>query len=159
MSDGRRRLVFATAITALAVPTLIVAGAIDGEETTGDVPTTPAPIVTEPETPVFLENTVPVVPPAVIDIARPAAPTGNLFEGTASFKTYESTTILRPCTFPKAPRNAVVTVTNIDNGLSVQCTNTLAVTAPRDADIGLDTDVFVEIADLVDAPVPVRVTW
>jgi hypothetical protein len=33
------------------------------------------------------------------------------------------------------------------------------VSKPPDADIVIDTDVYVTIADLVDAPVPVRLSW
>ena len=51
------------------------------------------------------------------------------------------------------------TVENIDNGQTTTCTNTLGMAIPAAADIVLHTDVFGEIGDLADAPVPVRVSW
>jgi hypothetical protein len=162
-SSERRRVLLASALTVAAIPVLIIVNAADGDEAADGVAGTTAETAPEfsttPENPVFLDNTVPVVPPAVIDIAQPAPLAERTFDGTASFKLYEANTIDRPCTFPKAPRGAILTVTNIDNGLSTTCTNTLGESAPRDADLGLDTNVFIVIADLVDAPVPVRVTW
>lgn len=48
---------------------------------------------------------------------------------------------------------------NIDNGQITTCTNTLGMTMPTGADIVLHTDVFGEIGDLADAPLPVHVSW
>ena len=79
--------------------------------------------------------------------------------GKATYRRYVDTTIFRPCTTYLAPSGATITVTNVDNGLSTTCTNTLGVSMPAEADIVMDTDVFVAIADLVDAPVPVRLSW
>ena len=68
---------------------------------------------------------------------------------------------VRPAEGNGAPqlRRFTITVTNTDNGLSTTCTNTLDVAKPADADIVIDTNVYVAIADLVDAPVPVRLSW
>ena len=54
---------------------------------------------------------------------------------------------------------ATITVVNIDNGLSTTCTNTLGFPVSPEITISLDTDVYITIADLVDAPIPVRISW
>ncbi|MFN6119732.1 MAG: hypothetical protein ACK5CE_08890, partial [Actinomycetes bacterium] len=113
---------------------------------------------TEPEVPVFLDNTVVVVAPAVIDVALPDAPGDDEKEGTASFKRFDQTTD-RMCAAPGLPSNTLITVTNIDNGLSITCRTTNGVSVPYGVAVTIDTDLFVKIADLVDAPVPVRISW
>ncbi|TPW10470.1 MAG: hypothetical protein FD127_3729, partial [Acidimicrobiaceae bacterium] len=111
------------------------------------------------EVPVFLDNTLAVVAPAVIDVALPNAPKATESEGTASYQRYLETTIVRPCTAVTAPSGATITVVNIDNGLSTTCTNTLGFPVSPEITISLDTDVYITIADLVDAPIPVRISW
>ncbi|MCU1360603.1 MAG: hypothetical protein JWN99_1892 [Ilumatobacteraceae bacterium] len=166
----RRRLVVATAFTLIALPsiwlfdrndpdsagpsTVAAAGvATPDKSASGTTPTT------EPEVPIFLDNTIVVVAPAVIDVALPDAPGDREKQGKATYKRYVDSVIFRPCTTYLAPSGATITVTNTDNGLSTTCTNTLGVSKPPDADIVMDTDVYVAIADLVDAPVPVRLDW
>lgn len=166
----RRRLVVATAFTLLALPSIwlldrgnpdspgasTVAAAGVASPQGEASPTTPT---TEPEVPIFLDNTIVAVAPAVIDVALPDAPGDREALGKATHKRYVDTTVFRPCTTYLAPSGATITITNIDNGLSTTCTNTLTVSKPADADIVIDTDVYVAIADLVDAPVPVRLSW
>ena len=166
----RRRLVVATAFTLVALPSIwlfdrdepgvrgsssVAAAGVD----TPDPAASASTPTTEPERPVFLDNTAVVVAPAVIDVALPDAPGEREAMGKATYRRYLDSTIDRPCTTYLAPSGATVTVTNIDNGLSITCTNTLTVSKPADADIVMHTDVYVAIADLVDAPIPVRLSW
>lgn len=137
-------------LAAAGVPTPQVEPAA---EVAADVATTAA------EVPVFLDNTLAVVAPAVIDVALPNAPKATESEGTASYQRYLETTIVRPCTAVTAPSGATITVVNIDNGLSTTCTNTLGFPVSPEITISLDTDVYITIADLVDAPIPVRISW
>jgi hypothetical protein len=166
----RRRLVIATAFTLVALPSIWLFDRGDpdspGSSTVAAAGVvTPAGVAsgttptTEPEVPIFLDNTIVVVAPAVIDIALPDAPGDREATGKATHRRYVDSTIFRPCTTYLVPSGATITVTNIDNGLSTTCTNTLGVSKPADADIVMDTDVYVAIADLVDAPVPVRLDW
>ena len=60
--------------------------------------------------PVFLDNTAVIVPPAVIDVARPEATTATEMQGKASYRRYLQTTVVRPCTAPRAPSGALITV-------------------------------------------------
>jgi hypothetical protein len=166
----RRRLVVATAFTLVALPSIWLFDRDDpnsrgssGLAAAGVM--TPAPAAaattatTEPEVPIFLDNTIVVVAPAVIDVALPDPPGEREALGKATYRRYVDTSITRPCTTHLAPSGATITVTNIDNGLSTTCTNTLGMSKPADADLVIDTNVYVAIADLVDAPVPVRLSW
>jgi hypothetical protein len=165
----RRRIVLATLFTLVAFPAIWL---FDRDQPTA-APTVGAPgaltpevtviefatASTEPEVPVFLDNTVMVVAPAVIDVALPAAPTAEELTGEATFKQFVDLEPDRQCSAPDAPSGATLTVTNINNGLSVQCKNTYGVRLPYATVIAIDTDLFVKLADLVDSPVPVRIVW
>jgi hypothetical protein len=69
------------------------------------------------------------------------------------------TTTAAVCTTLLAPDGALLTVTNLDNGQTTTCTNTLGMALPAGSDIVLNTAIYVTIGDLADAPVPVRVSW
>ncbi|MAT05954.1 MAG: hypothetical protein CL424_13020 [Acidimicrobiaceae bacterium] len=56
------------------------------------------------------------------------------------------------------PFEAVVTVTNLDNSMQIDCINNVGGARPEEA-VVLHADAFLQIADLTDAPVPVRITW
>ena len=159
----RRRLVLAATLTAVAFPVLwMLDGDTDDNASTPSMPVAnnlTLPPQTEPPVPVFLDNTSPVVAPAIIDIAVPEGPGSREARGAATFKRYVGAPVERPCTTSLAPPGVLLTVTNVDNGLSTTCTNTRFVTVPPGADIAIDTDVYVTIAELVEAPVPVRLSW
>jgi hypothetical protein len=170
----RRRLAVVAVLTLIAVPAVF---ALDrsGGSSAEDVPGAVIPATAEqalddlavdvvvdtiaPEIPVFLDNEVVVPAPAVIDIARPAGPSSTEATASASYKRYVDAPVPRPCTTRLAPSGATITVTNLNNGMSTTCTNTLGVSVPAGADMTLDTSLFIGIAELVDAPVPVRLSW
>jgi len=110
--------------------------------------------------PVFLDNTVLLPRPAVIDIAIPDSLPATERKANLTYKDYSDFggdgTL---CTLGGAPSNALITVTNVDNGQVVQCKNTLGMSIPVGADMAIDINLYVRIADLVEAPVPVRVSW
>ena len=54
---------------------------------------------------------------------------------------------------------SVITVLNMNNGRKVQCTNVNAVYVPPGFDIVLNLKVFSSIAELIDAPLAVELTW
>lgn len=169
--NERRRLAFATVLTFVALPAIwlfdrdepsppgspsVAAAGVPSPEVAA-VPG--AADTTEPEIPVFLDNTIAVVAPAVIDVALPDPPGEHEYDGRATFKRFVDPPSSRPCSAPAVPSRAVITVTNVDNGLSTTCINTLGVSVPANVSIALDTDVYVTIADLVDAPITVRISW
>jgi len=98
----------------------------------------------------------PILPEAV-NVAVPPPAGINQVLAKASFRRYTAGS--RQCTTLLAPDGALLTVENIDNGQITTCTNTLGMTMPTGADIVLHTDVFGEIGDLADAPLPVHVSW
>jgi len=104
----------------------------------------------------YLDGTVPPEQddPTSIKIPRPA----ESITGSATFS--------RDIGNPKAcqvrdlaavPFNSTVTVTNLDNSRSVQCV--ASVTGTPDESIVLNADAFLQIGDLTDAPLSVKITW
>lgn len=164
----RRRVVLATAVTVLALPAIWLLDRDDPASSPGVAAAgLPAPantesavtLDTEPEPPIFLDNTVVVVPPAVIDVAIPMTPEGTVVEGVATYKRFPVETGERKCAAPAVPSGVELTITNIDNGLSITCRNTNGVSMPYGVLVGIDTDLFIEIADLGDSPIPVRLSY
>lgn len=174
----RRRIAFATVLTLVGVPAYLALGrdasgstagtnveAATGSAGSGSPEPSPESTaaftvpVTEMPTPVFLDNTAVIVPPAVIDVVRPEPVNGNEVQGKASFIRYADWRGDRPCTTGLAREGVLVTVTNTANGLSTVCRNTLGLDLPADVTVLLDTDLYTTIADLADAPVFVRITW
>jgi len=165
----RRRIVLATAFTLVALPAIwlfdrddptaspgLAAAGVPTPEVSGDDDADDD--ADEPEMPIFLDNTVVVVAPAVIDVALPEAPGDDELEGTGSFKRFDPLSD-RKCAAPGVPSNTLITVTNINNGLSITCRTTNGVSVPYGVTVAIDTDLFIEIADLASAPVPVRLSW
>lgn len=171
ITSDRRRAAAASIFTVVALPALWVlnresaatssapkVGAA-GVEVAVDpgANTVPATEPYQPEPPSFVGGDEQPVTPDQIDVAIPPAPGANEVIAEASFKRYSAGS--RQCTTLLAPDGALLTVENIDNGQTTTCTNTLGMAIPAGADIVLHTDVFGEIGDLADAPVPVRVSW
>ncbi|MFM9123503.1 MAG: hypothetical protein ACKOQX_11730, partial [Actinomycetota bacterium] len=63
------------------------------------------------------------------------------------------------CYMPQAPLGLKVTVQNMDNGRITTCTNVFRAMMPAGATMILHTKVFESLANLVDAPIPVTVSW
>jgi hypothetical protein len=62
------------------------------------------------------------------------------------------------CQVKDAPFGSKVTVTNLDNSRSTTCTASISPAGILDS-VVMHTDAFLVIADLVDAPVPVVISW
>ena len=166
----RRRLVLAACVTLLALPAWwLVDGHANSSSDSSSVAaadavaadplSAPPDDSLSPETPIFLDNTIVVPVPAVIDIAVPDSVSPNDTPARLTFKKYDGILIPTPCSTVLAPSGAHITVTNVDNGQSITCTNTLGVSIPLGADMAMDINLYVRIADLVDAPVSVRISW
>jgi hypothetical protein len=163
-AQERRRLVFAATVTAVAIPAMwMIEGGGDGDDAAAATTTTVNALVpidtADPGVPLYLDAAAPVVAPAVIDIAVPQPPGAREARGAATFKRFGVGPVQRLCSSPLAPSGIELTITNIDNGLSTTCTNTPTVTVPPGADVAIDTQVYMTIAELVEAPVPVRISW
>lgn len=162
----RRRLVLATALTIVAIPAVFIIergnNGTDGSVDAGGgaaAAAAPSENSLVPQLPVYLENTIELPLPAVIDVAVPPSAPANETTARLTFKDYTTLGLDKPCSTVEAPSGAVVTVTNIDNGQSVTCINTLGMSVPVGADMAIDINLYVMLADLVEAPVPVRISW
>ncbi len=165
----RRRVALASVFTLVALPALwafnLGSADDDGAATVGaagearvgaDAAPSTAPY--DPGPPLFVGGDGQPATPGIVDVAVPPVPGANDILIKASFHRYANFAT-RFCTTLLAPDGALLTVVNLNNGQSTSCTNTLGMAVPAGADIVLDTDVYTEIADLTDAPVPVRATW
>jgi hypothetical protein len=152
----------AIAFTIVAIPAMLLANRDTSADRSGANPgnEAAAPTTSEyrPEPPVFVDNRDPAVPPAVVDVLVPAPPSAQQAEGVANFRRFGNVAD-RPCATELAPVNAVVTVTNIDNGRMMQCTNVGNIGLPPGVDVIIHTDIFSELGDLIDAPLSVRLSW
>ena len=120
-----------------------------------------APTTTEPG-PSFLFSgpTDPTTAPAIV-VAVPASTSPNSEIGRASFRRWAegSTSVSAPCAAWFLDVGTTVTVTNLDNGHTVKCVIADRTGVPDDRVIVLDTPVFEQLADLVEAPIPVTISW
>ena len=168
-ANERRRIVLATAFTLVALPAIWVFDRDDVSPSSGPsiaaagVPAPPVDVVdegtvtTEPEVPVFLDNTVIIAAPAVVDVASPSSVDPTEISGTATYK--QLVEVPGTCTAPGAPSGVTITVVNVDSGRSLTCVNALGITIPFGTIIAIDTELFTTFADLVDSPAPVRISW
>jgi hypothetical protein len=117
-------------------------------------PTTEASpsFLTGPTTPTVARTITVVVPTTSSDTSE---------TGQASYRRWPagSTTISAPCAVWFLPIGTRVTVTNLDNGHAVTCVIADRTGVPDDRVVVLDTPVFEQLADLVEAPIPVTISW
>lgn len=175
----RRRVALAVAITVILVPAALLLNR-GGDEPTGETVGTlvgPAQIpgqsvvpdgddqrdgsavtdvmgTTPPE---YLEGTVPLQAgdPATIAIPR----VGRAIRGVASFSNNISDpTACQIRDYGAIPFQTAVTVTNLDNSLSVRCIANVGGVVP-DEEVILSAEAFLQIGDLTDAPLSVEISW
>lgn len=156
----RRRLAVALIVTLVAIPALMLSGGGGTSDDLTPVVTSPSSDDSKPLDPAFLPTGGATTSLGPITVNVPPAATGTHIKGDASFIRWPSdiTNGKRICASPHATIGTEITVTNLDNGRSLTCTN--ATTESRgDLVIIVDADVFIEIADLVDAPIPVEISF
>ena len=138
----RNRINVAIVITALVLPMFFIASA--GTPADNDATATTAPPTTldvglstdkEADAPANLDGPATVDPQGAGQLAYPADNSGRLFRGTE------------------------ITVRNLNNGRKTTCTNINIGPTSGTFDIVLHTGIFEKIADIVDAPLPVELTW
>ncbi len=164
-SVDRRRLNAAIALTAIALPVLFIASA--GSSGTGDpAPATTTTVVLVPsisgdrdiDAPANLEGPVVADPVGEGQLAYPADNSGRMVRGRATFRRFPDGATTA-CSSPLVPLGAQITVRNLDNGRKTVCSNINIGPTSATFDIVLHTGVFEKIAQLVDAPLPVELTW
>lgn len=158
----RRRVTAASIFTVVALLGLWAfnrpSSASSSPATTSPNATPPSTTAYESPTPLFVGGDDVPTPPGIVNIAVPPAPGDNQRLTQATFHRYVGLAG-SVCTSFNAPDGATLTVSNVDNGLSVTCTNTLGIAVPGAVGIVLDTALFIKIGDLAEAPIPVRVSW
>ncbi len=135
-------------------PAVAVAGPQGGITLTA--PTAPSTTDAVPE-PIILNGPVAATPGGSARIAYPSSETARL-SGNASFSNFQGGPAYI-CYAPEAPYGLVLRVTNLNNGRTTSCTNVVTPTMPPGIRIVLHTQVFVILSDLVNAPIPVAVSW
>jgi hypothetical protein len=162
----RRRLAVAIVVTVVAVivslasssndtpPAEQVATAAVGTSGSGDVAG-----ISSPADPAFLPGAKDTSAPEIITVNVPAPRTGTVITGRASFIRWPQTLGLAPCATPHALIGAKITVTNLNNARSIVCDNVSIESLSGGNTIIIHSDVFLEIADLVDAPIPVEIEF
>ena len=161
----RNRIRFAALVTAVVLPVVFVAGGRPADSVDSVAPaitTTTLDVGLNvdavQDAPASVEGPVSNTPNGQGAIAYPAQNDGRLLRGVASFKEFP-TIEGNACTTNMIPLGTVITVRNLNNGRKVVCTNLNAVYVPPGFDIVLSLGAFTYIADLVDAPLPVELTW
>jgi hypothetical protein len=183
----RARLVVASCLTVAALPFLLNEGKAQraerpptvaavapggealasplGDEAQPTPPADGAALASTPTTdagPSFLFSgpTSPTTAPAIV-VAVPASTSPTAETGRASFRRWPagSTSVSAPCAAWFLDLGTTVTVTNLDNGHAVRCVIADRTGVPDDQVIVLDTAVFEQLADVVEAPIPVTISW
>jgi hypothetical protein len=110
-------------------------------------------------------TTTTTVPPVIeVDIPEsvilggppPIAPTGSAAVAYPSSSGNSSRPV---CFSPMTPVGVQLTITNINNGRSVKCTSAFGVNVPAGVTLQMHSSQFTQLADLIDAPIPVKITW
>jgi hypothetical protein len=154
----RRRIVVLGLVTLLVVGAIRLIGgqsdAVVGDQTSTS--STRAPEGEIPE-PVILGGPSPLAPTGSAIIAYPAESPSSI-DGLATFSNlgYTQTPV---CYSTVAPIGMEITITNVNNGRKIRCTNVYSVLVPYGMSVLMHSSLFVEIANLIDAPLPVRISW
>lgn len=160
--SDRRRAILLALVTLIAVPVIWLASrpdeasapAADGSSVVTENGPSRPPIEPPDQEPVFLEGPSLDPNPGVAEVAVPARPEQPPIEMSAS---YRSTVAgVRTCLIRDLGSGLTVTVTNLDNGRTIECVTSIA---PFDqvAGVVLHTETFAKLADLTEAPIPVEV--
>ncbi len=164
----RRRIIVLTVFTIILVPILRSCNGNDSSEP-ASTPTTIDPayntiapssgVVSDEESPapIILGGPGPIVQDGSAQIAYPSADTRGL-QLIASFSNFDNAPDV-VCFVPVAPFGISLTIKNINNGRTTKCTNVYREIMPAGATALLHTKVFERISNLVDAPIPVNVSW
>ena len=156
----RRRIVVLSIVSMLAfvVVRSTTGGSDDSAVETTTTFTTVPPIVEDSvPVPVILGGPAALPPSGTAAIAQPAT-SANEYTGTATF-TVLGYTERAVCYSTTVPQGQNLVVTNINNGQSIKCLSVYSTLVPPGIAIVLHQSVFVKLSDLIDAPIPVKVTW
>lgn len=156
----RRRLAVLGVVTLIALPIIWPRSGDSASTETTTVPSTTTSVPTDDSeipAPVFLGGPAPLTPTGSAAIAYPQV-VGQSITGTATYSNlgYTESPV---CSSVDAPTGIAITVTNINNGRKVTCINVFSLLVPAGISVVLHTTVFEKLADVVDAPIPVTISW
>ena len=160
----RRRIVVAAILTVLVLPLFVFNS--DNETQNAEVAITTTSqvepgLVDQSEDgslePIILGGPSPVVQDGSAQIAYPSSNLTGI-QAIASFSNFDNAPEI-VCYIPEAPLGIVISVQNLNNGRTTTCTNVFRASLPSGATMLLHTKVFESLANLVDAPIPVTVSW
>jgi hypothetical protein len=163
-APDHRRILLASALTLVALPALWWANQSDSGApniaTAGiavvdqSVTTSTANTEVGDVAPVFLDGPAGRVGAGLAEIAVPAPPAIARITTTATFRSTVGST--STCVVPGVSNGTRVTVVNLDNNRSITCTAFLALSGAPDQ-VVMMPELFAELADLTDAPIPVEI--
>ncbi len=161
----KNRVKVAIVLTAIALPIIFIAsgGSPDSTKTTVALSTTTTydvglSIDAEKDAPANLGGPVSPDQAGQGQIAYPADNSSRMIRGIASFRWLPDTT-KTGCSSNLVPLGVLITVRNLNNGRKTVCNNINIGPLPSGFDIVLHTTLFESIAELIDAPLPVEMTW
>ncbi len=108
--------------------------------------------------PGFLIGPPPATRPSVVEIAVPGSASANAKLTHASYRGRLSGAD-HPCAIASIQVGMTIDVLNLHNGHTTTCTVVGAPATGDRAPLVLDDDGFLELADLADQPIPVRISW
>jgi len=157
----RRRIVIAALLTTLVLPFVLMNRSDDKVTDSAEVATTTTQLEQASEDgslePIILGGPSPIVQDGSAQIAYPASSLTGV-QAIASFSNFDNAPEI-VCYMPQAPLGIKISVQNLNNGRTATCTNVFRTTMPSGASMLLHTKVFESLANLVDAPIPVTVSW
>jgi hypothetical protein len=116
------------------------------------------PLADDASKPVNLDGPLAQQPTGDPAIAYPGPGEMNRVNARASYMRYPDYNSAI-CYSAAAPLGSALIITNLNNGKSIACTNVFAIVLPAGIDVIVHTPLFLQIANLVDAPLPVTVSW
>ncbi len=156
----RRRIVIAALLTVLVLPFVLLNRTDDKVADSAEVATTTTQLEQADDgslEPIILGGPSPIVQDGSAQIAYPASSLTGV-QAIASFSNFDNAPEI-VCYMPQAPLGIKISVQNLNNGRTATCTNVFRTTMPSGASMLLHTKVFESLANLVDAPIPVTVSW
>ena len=156
----RRRIVIAALLTILVLPFVLLNRTDDKVADSADIATTTTQLEQADDgslEPIILGGPSPIVQDGSAQIAYPASSLTGV-QAIASFSNFDNAPEI-VCYMPQAPLGIKISVQNLNNGRTATCTNVFRTTMPSGASMLLHTKVFESLANLVDAPIPVTVSW
>ena len=166
----RNRIVAAALLSAVMLPLVWLSSASSSGKSPGSSSNSPAASATSTtysiglglegaaDKPVNLDGPTGALAEGEGQIAYPADLTGSMLRGSASYKRFPQSATTG-CYSALAPLGAQLKVFNRDNGRSITCFNVNVGYVPPGQDIVINTTMFEKLADLVDSPIPVEITW